>query len=125
MTSPVPHELRPPPAPPPLKPRASERVKPRFQILVAALGDGERVARGTAFNISQGGLGCYLYGPPLPKRADVLARLSLHGREGVLRAFARIAWIRRAPEEGAAYYGLTWLDGGDLEEIRERIPTLG
>lgn len=124
MTTPAPHAIRLPPGPPPLKPRASERVTPKFQILVAALGDEERVARGIAFNISPGGLGCYLYGPTLPDHAEVLARLSLHGRDDVLRVFARIAWIRRSPKEDAAHYGLTWLEGGDLEEIRERIPTL-
>jgi hypothetical protein len=92
---------------------------------VATVGDGELRARGIVLNISGGGLCCYLYGPPLPPEEEVIARLSLHGRAEVFRVFARVAWSRASSDPGSAHYGLTWIDGADLDGVRQTLDTLG
>jgi hypothetical protein len=99
-------------------------VAPRFQILVSAVGDGEQRARGIALNISGGGLCCYLYGPALALDEEIITRLSLPGHSAVLRIPARVAWSRASRDPGAAHYGLNWLEGGDLEGVRQTIPAL-
>lgn len=124
MPTPSPRPFRATPPPVPFAARAWERVAPKYQILVSTVGDGELQARGIALNISGGGLCCYLYGPALAADAEVITRLSMHGRPDVFRVFARIAWKRPSLDAGAAHYGLSWLEGGDLEGVRQTIPAL-
>jgi len=105
--------------------RSASRVTPRAPVRVAAIGDEVTIVRGSALNISGGGLGCYLHGPKLRVGTHVLARLTLpRSDEAPLTAFARVAWARASRGEDAARYGLQWEDGADLERIRRAIPSL-
>jgi hypothetical protein len=99
-------------------------VAPKFQILVSAVGQDDRLARGIVLNISGGGLCCYLYGPVLPPLEEVITRLSFHGHAEVLKVLAQVTWSRASLDSGAAHYGLEWIEGADLEGVRQAIPAL-